>query len=83
MEIRINIEEAASPGDLSAKEQQLINAAVEAAKNAYEMLDPRMVETQKAAVIFDPDVARAILGGILAAIDGSGVFKGPVFSEKV
>lgn len=35
MEIRINIEEAATPDDLSAKEQQLIAAAREAAQKAY------------------------------------------------
>ncbi|MFC2111921.1 cytidine deaminase [Bacteroidota bacterium] len=35
MEIRINIEEAARPEDLSAKEQQLITAAKTAAANAY------------------------------------------------
>ena len=43
------------------------------------MLDPRMVKTQKAAVIFDPDVARAILGGILAAINGERVIQGASF----
>ena len=41
--------------------------AQKAAKEAYEMLDPRIVKTQKAAVIFNPDVAYAILGGILRA----------------
>ena len=39
--------------------------AAKAAKEAVEMLDPKMVKTQKAAVIFDPDVAGALLGGIL------------------
>jgi PmbA protein len=53
--------------------------AGKAAKDAYGMLDPRMVKTQKAAVIFDPDVARAILGGILAAIDGERVLQGASF----
>lgn len=56
--------------------------AVKAAKEAYEMLDPQMVETQKAAVIFDPDVARAILGGILAAINGERVLQGRSFLAK-
>ncbi len=35
MEIRINIEEAASPDNLSDKEQQVIAAALEAANHAY------------------------------------------------
>jgi PmbA protein len=53
--------------------------AQKAAKDAYEMLDPQMVNTQKASVIFDPDVARAILGGILAAINGERVLQGASF----
>jgi len=53
--------------------------ARKAAKDAYEMLDPRTVKTQKATVIFDPDVAYAILGGILAAINGERVLQGASF----
>ena len=53
--------------------------AEKAAKDAYEMLDPQMVKTQKASVIFDPDVARAILGGILAAVNGERVLQGASF----
>jgi PmbA protein len=53
--------------------------ADKAALDAYMMLDPRMVKTQRAAVIFDPDVARAILGGILAAINGERVLQGASF----
>jgi PmbA protein len=56
--------------------------AEKAAKDAYEMLDPQMIKTQKAAVIFDPDVARAILGGILAAINGERVLQGRSFLAK-
>lgn len=56
--------------------------AEKAAKDAYEMLDPRMVETQKADVIFDPDVARSILGGILGAINGERVLQGASFLAK-
>jgi PmbA protein len=56
--------------------------AAKAAKEAYEMLDPQMVKTQKAAVIFDPDVARAILGGILGAINGERVLQGRSFLAK-
>lgn len=58
-----------SPGEVAAK----------AARDAYEMLDPRMVKTQKADVIFDPDVARSVLGGILSAIDGERVLQGASF----
>jgi len=41
--------------------------AAKAARDAYEMLDPRPVKTQKAAVIFHADVGSALLGGILGA----------------
>jgi PmbA protein len=53
--------------------------AEKAAREAYEMLDPKMVKTQKAAVIFDPDVARSVLGGILAAVNGERVLQGASF----
>jgi len=59
---------------LSSKE-----IAEKAAKKAYELLDPRMVKTQRAAVIFDPDVARSILGGILGALNGERVLQGASF----
>ena len=55
--------------------------AAKAAKDAYEMLDPRMIKTQKARVIFDPDVARSILGGILSAINGERVLQGASFLQ--
>jgi PmbA protein len=53
--------------------------AEKAARDAYEMLDPKMVKTQKADVIFDPDVARSVLGGILAALNGERVLQGASF----
>jgi len=53
--------------------------AEEAARSAYEMLDPRMVRTQRAPVIFDPDVAGSLLGGILGAINGERVLQGASF----
>ena len=56
--------------------------AAKAAQKAYGMLDPKMVKTQKAAVVFDPDVAGALLGGILGAIDGESVLKGASFLGK-
>jgi PmbA protein len=53
--------------------------AGEAARKAYELLDPRPVKTQRAAVIFDPDVAYAVLGGILRAVNGEQVLQGASF----
>jgi len=53
--------------------------ASKAARDAYEMLGARLVKTQEAAVIFDPDVARAILGGILGAVNGERVLQGASF----
>ncbi|MCP4727516.1 MAG: TldD/PmbA family protein [bacterium] len=53
--------------------------AEKAAKDAYEMLDPRMIRTQRASVIFTPDVARTLLGGILGAINGERVLQGASF----
>ncbi|MFB3852629.1 MAG: TldD/PmbA family protein [Vicinamibacterales bacterium] len=61
--------------DLASAEE----IAAKAAARAIDMLDPRMVKTQRAAVIFDPDVASAVLGGILAAIDGERVLQGASF----
>lgn len=53
--------------------------AEEASRSAYEMLDPRMVRTQRAPVVFDPDVAGALLGGILGAVNGERVLQGASF----
>jgi len=53
--------------------------AEEAARSAYEMLDPRMVRTQRAPVVFHPDVAGSLLGGILGAINGERVLQGASF----
>jgi len=61
--------------DLKAPEE----VAEKAAKDAYEMLDPKMVKTQKADVIFDQDVSRAVLGGILSAVNGERVLQGASF----
>ena len=56
--------------------------ADKAAESAYSMLDPQMVETQKAPVLFDPDVAYSVLGGILAAVNGERVLQGASFLAK-
>ena len=53
--------------------------AEKAAKSAWELLDPMMIKTQRAAVIFDPDVARSLIGGIIAAINGERVLQGASF----
>ena len=53
--------------------------AAVAARKAVEMLDPKPVKTQKAAVIFDKDVAYAVLGGILGAVNGESVLQGASF----
>ena len=53
--------------------------AAEASKKAWELLDPVMIPTQRASVIFDPDVARSLIGGIIAAINGERVLQGASF----
>jgi PmbA protein len=53
--------------------------AAVASKKAIELLDPVMIKTQKAAVVFDPDVARALLGGVISAINGERVLQGASF----
>jgi PmbA protein len=53
--------------------------AAVASRKAWELLDPVMVGTQKASVIFDPDVARALIGGIISAINGERVLQGASF----
>ncbi|MCX6224326.1 MAG: TldD/PmbA family protein [Bacteroidia bacterium] len=53
--------------------------ASKAAKKAWELLDPVMIPTQKAAVIFDPDVASSLIGGVLGALVGERVIQGASF----
>ena len=62
-------------GDLKPAEE----VAARAARDAYEALDPRPVKTQQAAVVFSTDVARALLGGVLGAVDGERVLQGASF----
>jgi PmbA protein len=62
--------------------------AEKAARKAYETLDPKKVKTQKAAVIFDCDVAGTLLAGILSAVNGERVlqgasFLGPKLNQKI
>jgi PmbA protein len=53
--------------------------AAAASIKAWELLDPVMINTQRASVIFDPDVARSLIGGIIAAINGERVLQGASF----
>jgi PmbA protein len=53
--------------------------AARAAQGALELLDSRTVKTQRGAVIVDPDVTRAILGGLVAAVNGETVLQGASF----
>jgi len=53
--------------------------ATKAAKKAWELLDPVMIPTQRAAVIFDPEVAGSLIGGIIGALNGERVSQGASF----
>ena len=53
--------------------------AAKAARDAYAALDPRPVKTQRAPVVFHADISRALLGGIVAAVDGERVLQGASF----
>jgi len=55
------------------------DVAARAAQRALELLDPRPAKTQRAAVIVDPDVTGAILGGLVAAVNGETVLQGASF----
>lgn len=56
--------------------------AEKAAQKAWEMLDPKMVKTQRASVIFDPAVAGSLLGGVIAALNGERVLQGASFLKN-
>jgi len=60
----------------------LDNIAGIASEKAWEMLDSRIVRTQKAAVIFDPDVAGSLLSGVIAALNGERVLQGASFLAR-
>jgi PmbA protein len=64
--------------DLKKPEEVAAKAALE----ALEMLDPKMVKTQRAAVLFHPDVGGTLLGGILAAVNGERVLQGASFLAR-
>ncbi|MFH1573989.1 MAG: TldD/PmbA family protein [Acidobacteriota bacterium] len=54
-----------------------------AVQRAHEMLDPRIVKTQRAAVVFAPETADSLLGGILGAINGEAVLQGASFLREM
>ncbi len=53
--------------------------AKKAADKAASLIDPIMVPTQRAAVIFDTSAAGSLIGGILAALNGERVLQGASF----
>lgn len=53
--------------------------AAEAARKALELIDPVMIPTQRAAVIFDSGAAFSLLGGIISAINGDRVLQSASF----
>ncbi len=59
--------------------KSLEEIASKASEDAWEMLDPKMIKTQRASVIFDPDVARSIFGGVITALNGESVLQGASF----
>ncbi len=62
--------------------EPLDEIAADAALRAYEMLDPRMVRTQRAPVIYDTRVGRSLIGGIIGAINGDRVNRSASFLEN-
>lgn len=53
-----------------------------AARKAVELIDPVMINTQRASVVFDTEVAFSLLGGIIAAINGERVLQGASFLKN-
>jgi len=53
--------------------------ASKASEKAWELLDPVMIKTQRASIIFDPEVAGSLFGGVLGALNGERVTQGASF----
>jgi PmbA protein len=53
-----------------------------ASRRAWELLDPVMIPTQRASVIFDTDVARSLFGGVISAVNGERVMQGASFLRE-
>ena len=62
--------------------EPLDEIAASAARKAWELLDPRMVPTQRTSVIFDANVAPSLMRGIIAAINGERVLQGASFLQN-
>jgi len=62
--------------------QPVEEIASKAARKALELIDPVMIPTQRAAVIFDSNVAFSLLGGIISAINGDRVLQGASFLKN-
>lgn len=62
--------------------EPLDKLAGKAAEKAWELLDPQMIQTQRAAVIFDPTVAPSLLRGVIAAVNGERVLQGASFLQN-
>jgi PmbA protein len=59
--------------------QPVNEIALSASTKAWELLDPVMIKTQRAPVIFTPDVAYSLIGGVIAALNGERVLQGASF----
>jgi PmbA protein len=55
------------------------SVGVEAARRTLRRLGARRVPTQKATVVFSPEVARSFLGDIMSAINGDSIYRGASF----
>ena len=62
--------------------ESLDDIAASAAQKAWELLDPQMVRTQRAPVIFDSLVASSLLRGVIAAVNGERVLQGASFLQN-
>lgn len=66
---------ALSLGQLESPE----SIGIEAARRTLRRLGARRVPTQKATVVFSPEVARSFLGDIMSAINGDSIYRGASF----
>jgi PmbA protein len=66
---------ARAPSLLEAPEY----VGVAAAQRVLRRLNPRKVETQKVPVVFEPRVARSLIGHIFEAVNGEAVYRGASF----
>jgi PmbA protein len=55
------------------------SVGAEAARRTLRRLGARRVPTQKATVVFSPEVARSFLGDIMSAVNGDAIYRGASF----